>query len=80
MTSTFFLNLDRQYDSENFVLAAWFAIGMLCDLYLFWAPDKPARAFRTVATQRFDAKVSGRWRFIRGIKSEPDGKPAEAQS
>ena len=40
MTSTFFLNLDRQYDSENFVLAAWFAIGMLCDLYFYLGPGQ----------------------------------------
>ena len=81
MTSTFFLNLDRQYDSENFVLAALFAIGMLCDLYFYlWARTNLRHAFRTVATQRFDAKVPSRWRFLPTFKSEPDGKPAEAQS
>lgn len=81
MTTTLFLNLDRQYDSENFILVAWFGIAMLTDLYFFlWARRKLRRELRTLATQPFDRPTPGRRRLMPRLRfrPEPSGEPVKA--
>lgn len=79
MTTSLFLNFERQFDSENFILAVWFVISMANDLYFFlWARTNLRREFRTVATQRFDAQVRARVRVVPAVKAKPSGEPLKA--
>lgn len=78
MTASLYTNLDRHYDSETWILASWFAIGIVNDIY-FAASARAnlRREFRKAAAQRFDSRVSGRAEFVTRLKSEPRNQPVE---
>ena len=79
MTATLFFTFDRQFDSELFVLAAWFVIGMATDLYFYLqARTNLRREFRNMATQRFDGKAPSRSRVVPTMKTEANGEPVKA--
>ncbi|MBI2946159.1 MAG: ABC transporter permease subunit [Verrucomicrobia bacterium] len=79
MTTSLLLNFERQFDSENFLLAVWFVICMASDLYFFlWARTNLRREFRTVATQRFDAQVRARVKVVPQVRPEPATEPVKA--
>lgn len=79
MTTSLLFSFERQFDSENFILAVWFVIAMANDLYFFlWARTNLRRQFRTVATQRFDTKGPARLRVVPMVKAEPSGEPVKA--
>jgi hypothetical protein len=79
MTTSLFLNFERQFDSENFILAMWFVLCMASDFYyLLWARNHLRREFRAVATRRFDAQVRARVKVVPGVQAEPSGEPVKA--
>jgi ABC-type transport system involved in cytochrome c biogenesis permease component len=79
MTTSLFLNFERQFDSENFILAMWFVLCMASDFYyLLWARNHLRREFRAVATRRFDAQVRARVKVVPGVQAEPSGQPVKA--
>jgi ABC-type transport system involved in multi-copper enzyme maturation permease subunit len=76
LTATVFINFSQGlFNDSAGLLGAWFVIGILNNLYfLVWARTNLRHAFRTVVTQRFDAKIRGGWWLV---KQEPAAIPSE---
>ena len=77
VTASVFINFDRGQagDPGDLAMGAWLVIGMLNDLFFFtWARARLRNEFRTVVTQRFDAKIRGRWW---ASDPEPPAPPAQ---
>jgi ABC-type transport system involved in multi-copper enzyme maturation permease subunit len=71
LTVTIFMpNTRGLFNESGSLIGAWFVIGMLNNLYfLMWSRTNLRQAFRTVVTQRFDAKSRAGWWLVKEEKA-----------